>query len=121
MAESEFESFVSKFKALSAAGIKANIKAETNNGNVKVCLTADIGKISCLFRHNVRYRSPAYTRRQERRRQRQLSTTSISQGQACGSPNFEDAVTAAVAPCENEVNHELNALSPELNSANITS
>ena len=68
MADSELASFLQKFKALSLAGIKASLNAEAVNGAVSVILKADIGRLNSHNQPIGKYRSPAYRRRQERRR-----------------------------------------------------
>ena len=75
MAHCEVDSFVSKFKHLWHAGVKASLRIEAVNGQASVILSAGLGPIpppdhphghhGLPPRH---HRGPAYHRRQERRR-----------------------------------------------------
>ena len=77
MGDVEFESFLTKFKTLSMAGVKANFNAETTDGKLKVSLTAEIGSLSNNgFSPIKKYRGPSYMRRQERRLRERTSVTS---------------------------------------------
>ena len=64
MADKELESFILKFKSLCVAGITANINAVSNEGNVTVSLTADVGRFptSLGTGQSDRFRGPTYRR-----------------------------------------------------------
>ena len=85
MAHVEIDSFLTKFKLLCSAGYSATLNLESNHGRASVTLKVDIGIVSppSPRSSNLKgaYRSPAYTRRAERR---QLSrhVGSFTSGQA---------------------------------------
>jgi hypothetical protein len=72
MAHCEVDSFVSKFKQLWHAGVKASLKIEAVNGQASVILSAGLGPIPPPVHshghHGRPHRGPSYHRRQERRR-----------------------------------------------------
>ena len=78
MAYSELDSFYTKFKSLWQAGFKACLMIETDDNNEAfVCLKTGVGKSPSMHKNqNVSYyspsprkRSPAYYRRQQRRKE----------------------------------------------------
>ena len=82
MAHSEIDSFVTKFKQLLHAGLKANLSVEASGGEATVTLKACLGQLPTHnfheypFHPNYRHRGPAYKRRQQRRKAAQESTES---------------------------------------------
>ena len=70
MAAVEIDSFVTKFKHLCSLGIVASLNFESNDGEMTVSLNAKLGNLSnpMQFNYPVRRRSPAYERRQARRK-----------------------------------------------------
>ena len=82
MAHYEIDSFVTKFKQLLHAGLKANLSVEASGGEATVTLKASLGEVPTPNSHeypyhpNYRHRGPAYKRRQQRRKAAQASTES---------------------------------------------
>ena len=78
----EVDSFVTKLKFLTSAGCKASVNITSDGGQVRVTLSADLG--FCVpppvdQAHSVlpsrRKRGPAYQRRQQRRQNVSISST----------------------------------------------
>ena len=72
MTHCEVDSFVTKFKYLCHAGIKATLTVEAENGEASVTLRAGLGPIPPPLLvpghgHRRQHRGPSYQRRQERR------------------------------------------------------
>ena len=61
----ELNSFLTKFKQMCSAGFKASLHLRSENGNAFVSFEADLGKLAPPCRR----RSPAYYRRQNKRRE----------------------------------------------------
>ena len=72
MAHIEIDSFVSKFKSLVSAGVKASLKFNSLNSEVSVALEANLGSLPvktwCSLNNSPR-RGPSYFRRQQKRRE----------------------------------------------------
>ena len=74
MAQVELDSFVTKLKSLLQLGFSATLHIEAEAGKASVCLKADLGysippSYSQISQKSRQRRGPAYSRRQERRRQ----------------------------------------------------
>ena len=67
-AEVELDSFVSKLKSLWQLGMSATLNIDVAGGKASIVMKADLGFVPPPLR-NQRKRGPAYSRRQERRRQ----------------------------------------------------
>ena len=105
MAHNEVDSFVTKFKYLWNAGIKATLTIETEDGEASVTLRSSLGTIPPPFhvRHPPPYsRGPSYQRRQERRHAARLA-------EEVRHATFANKNPAEQAMDENEVVESNNA------------
>ena len=85
MAFSEIDSFLTKFKYLWHAGLKASLNVESENGEASITLKVGLGCIPPPFcfqrppqpKTPPVYRGPAYQRRQQKRQAAKLATTPV--------------------------------------------
>ena len=81
MADTEIESFITKFKHLCKIGINASLNLSSSNGKATVTLHAELGYIpppSNVPLTPLRHRSPAYYRRIARRQAMRQNSEEIS-------------------------------------------
>ena len=120
MSHFELDSFYSKFKSLWKAGAKACLTVETENGEAFVCLKTGLGtfppnQIRSFPRHvvptapNLRKRSPAYYRRQRKRKA--ARDGGCNDSQTMPNSETEEVVELAVAgDAEVETTLEMNSI-----------
>ena len=80
---SELNSFITKFKLLCSAGLNASLQIDSKDGcaTVTVCLSVEVGYLPSVTpagKPKKQKRSPAYYRRQERRKEaKRVSATAV--------------------------------------------
>ena len=109
MADSEIESFLTKFKHLCSAGINASLNLSCAHGKAIVTLHAEIGMISSPSKVSLtppsKHRSPAYHRRIARRQAMRQATDENQYGEAAEVSllNDQHTMNLAVKPDLTEV------------------
>ena len=99
----ELDSFIGKYKFLVSAGIEATLKFDSCNGEVKVSLEANLGKVSVNDWHQKRFpnvsnsRGPSYERRQQRRKKEAVEKTIKSESEVSSCILEEAADKVAVS------------------------
>ena len=109
----EIHSFITRFKSLGCAGIKADLNISSENGEVLIAFNVNLGSISssALNRHGPlrnRRRPPSYYRRQVKRRSQKVNNDVADSSKASAAvPSAADSGDA-----EN-VSQASNSHSPE--------
>ena len=108
----EIQSFITKFKSLACAGLKADLNISFENGEVLIAFNVNLGSISsfALNRHGPlrkRRRPPSYYRRQLKRRSQKVNNDVADSSEASAVTSDADSGDA-----EN-VSQASNSHSPE--------